>query len=276
MPNRLLKESICTSEDIEALSTFAENMFYRLIVNCDDYGRMDARPAILKSRLYPLKDVRENQIVKALEEMELAGVVLKYTVEKKPYLQLPSWGRHQRIRNSKEKYPGPDQADEKELAASCGELRQVAASCGLNPIQSESNPNPNQNPKARAQARGDDFFGHNFSSPLRGKLLEWLEYKKERRQKYTPTGQKSLMAQVENRLKEHSEADIIELIGESMANGWQGIIWDKLKKRDFQGRASPSQLGGALERSYAPGELEAKIKDPLEEFMEEQEGRNDV
>ena len=47
MPNRIIKETICTSDTIERLTPFEETFFYRLIVNCDDYGRMDARPAIL-------------------------------------------------------------------------------------------------------------------------------------------------------------------------------------------------------------------------------------
>lgn len=66
MPSRIIKESICTSDEIDKLSAFAEVFFYRLIVNCDDYGRFDARPKILGSRLFPLRDVRENQVIDAL------------------------------------------------------------------------------------------------------------------------------------------------------------------------------------------------------------------
>ena len=42
MPNRIIKESICTSCEIDSLTPEQEVFFYRLIVNCDDYGRMDA------------------------------------------------------------------------------------------------------------------------------------------------------------------------------------------------------------------------------------------
>lgn len=64
MPNRLLRESICRSESIDALSWFEEVLFYRLIVNCDDYGRFDGRPAIIKGSLFPLKDVAIKDIEK--------------------------------------------------------------------------------------------------------------------------------------------------------------------------------------------------------------------
>ena len=59
MSNRILKESICASENIDGLSAFQETFFYRLIVNCDDYGRMDARAKILAARLFPLKGLKE-------------------------------------------------------------------------------------------------------------------------------------------------------------------------------------------------------------------------
>ena len=148
MPNRIIKESICTSENIDQLSAFQETMFYRLIVTCDDYGRMDARPKILAARLFPLKDIRVTQIEDALRALTSAELVTLYTVDGKPFLQMNTWNKHQRVRDSKEKYPGI------EFAASRGESPQVAASCGLNPIQSNPNPNPNPNPKCtRAQVR---------------------------------------------------------------------------------------------------------------------------
>ena len=35
MPNRILKDSICTSETIEGLTDAEEVFFYRLLVQCD-------------------------------------------------------------------------------------------------------------------------------------------------------------------------------------------------------------------------------------------------
>lgn len=108
MPNRILKESICTSDDINQLTAFEETVFYRLMVNCDDYGRMDARISLLKSRLFPIKDVREDQVQKAINALSLLGMVSVYTVDHKPYLQLTGWDRHQTIRAKRSKFPSPD------------------------------------------------------------------------------------------------------------------------------------------------------------------------
>ena len=149
MPNRIIKESICRSDTVNELSWFEEILFYRLIVNCDDFGRFDARPAIIKGSVFPLKSVTEKQILDALSKLSTVGIVYLYDVDGKPYLQFVTWEHHQRIRNSKEKYPAP--SDEFiAIAETCGELRRVVARAGAesNPIQSESNPNPNPNPNS--------------------------------------------------------------------------------------------------------------------------------
>lgn len=111
MPNRILKESICTSDDVATLDWFDEVFFYRLIVNCDDFGRMDARPAILRARLFPLKDVTNSMIEKAVDALHDAGLIYVYKVNGKPFLQLRTWERHQQIRAKKSKYPGMDETD---------------------------------------------------------------------------------------------------------------------------------------------------------------------
>jgi uncharacterized phage protein (TIGR02220 family) len=128
------------------MTSFEETFFYRLWVNCDDYGRMDARTTILKAKLFPLKDrLTLKDVQGALTKLVDIGCVELYEVEQKPYLYLPTWTVHQRVRNLREKYPSPDNADIlPRVAADCGEFQQDAARAGAesNPIQSESNPNP--------------------------------------------------------------------------------------------------------------------------------------
>jgi len=138
MSNRILKQSICTSESIDQLDWFEEVFYYRLIVNVDDYGVFDARPKILKASLFPLREVKLSQVEKAIASLSSKGLIHLYTVEGRPFLNLPSWAEHQRVRNSKHKFPTPDQEDSPQTAESCGESRRVAASCGEPPQTAES------------------------------------------------------------------------------------------------------------------------------------------
>jgi hypothetical protein len=105
VPNRLLRDGICTSEAINLLSAEEEVMFYRLLVVCDDYGYADARPAILKAQCFPLKEsVTLAAIERWLQSLSGKGLVARYRKDEKPYLAVNKW--EQRVR-SRQKYPGP-------------------------------------------------------------------------------------------------------------------------------------------------------------------------
>lgn len=109
MPNRIIKESICSSDTIDSLSWFEEVLFYRLMVNCDDFGRFDGRPAIIKNRLFPLKDnLTAKTVSNAVNALANSGLVVLYEFEDKPYLYLPTWNKHQSVRAKKSKYPSPE------------------------------------------------------------------------------------------------------------------------------------------------------------------------
>jgi len=108
MPNRILKESIKSSPQIDMLSWFEEVVFYRLMVSADDYGCMDGRTVLLKNELFPTKDtVTKKAVEDAIAHLVSIGLLCKYTVNGMPYLFFPTWEKHQRIRNKHRKYPEP-------------------------------------------------------------------------------------------------------------------------------------------------------------------------
>ena len=159
VPNRIIKESICTSEEIDKLTAFQETMFYRLIVNCDDYGRMDARVKILASKLFPLRrDIRENQIEDALRALTSAELVILYTVDGKPFLQMKTWEKHQTIRAKTSKYPPPE-SGVITPASRCKQMQADESRCFRNPIQKESESESKKEMEKIARAREDMPFG---------------------------------------------------------------------------------------------------------------------
>lgn len=111
MPNRILRESVCTSETVHRLDWFEEVCFYRLTVQCDDFGRMDARLPVLKARLFPLcETVTTEALAAAFDTLEGVGLIQRYEVDGLPFLQLPTWEKYQRVRNKRSRYPSPDEA----------------------------------------------------------------------------------------------------------------------------------------------------------------------
>ena len=101
VPNRIIKESICTSEDIAGLSMGAEILFYHLIVKADDYGVYFGNEQIIKNTCFPLKssEIKLKQVASWLNELINAGLIFAYVAEDgKKYIQFVKWAKHQQIR----------------------------------------------------------------------------------------------------------------------------------------------------------------------------------
>ena len=113
MGNRILKESICMSAEIDALTWFEEVLFYRLIVTVDDYGIYPADPVLLSHILFPRKEsVSRKTLSDALASLEKNRLIRRYSVPGQgDFLILTTWTRHQRLRSSRRKYPGPEEAE---------------------------------------------------------------------------------------------------------------------------------------------------------------------
>ena len=157
MPNRLLYESVKTSNEIDQLSWFEEVVFYRLITTVDDYGCYDGRVIVLKNELFPTKEtVTTASIRSALEKLERAKLLVRYESDGKPYIYLPTWGKHQRIRNKKRKYPIPPQlsdicqSNDSQLTANC----QSESKSTPNPIRIQSESEIESNPTLLKQFPG--------------------------------------------------------------------------------------------------------------------------
>ena len=157
MPNRFIKESICTSENIDQLTEFQEVFFYRLIVNCDDFGRYDARLKLLSSKLFPLRDVSIEKVAETLEALQDADLITVYEVKGHPYLQMKTWASHQQPRASKSKYPGPNEADAQTDDNECYQL----LSDDISGEQAESDDNKNHRIRIRNRNTLSDIRSRN-------------------------------------------------------------------------------------------------------------------
>lgn len=66
---------------------------------------------------------------------------------------------------------------------------------------------------------------------LKNKVLEWLEYKKQKKKNYTEIGLNTLLKKIEEQSQKYGIEKVIALIDDSMANNYQGIIWEKLENK---------------------------------------------
>ena len=150
MPNRIIKDTIAKSEKVNGLTDFQFRLWVHLITYVDDYGRGDARPAIIKGSCFPFRDRMTNKdIEKGLADLAGAGCVGLYTVDGKPYLYFPNWEQHQRVRSKISKCPAPTENNAcQQLAATCGDSQQNAPVI-QNPESRIRNPESRTNARAR-------------------------------------------------------------------------------------------------------------------------------
>lgn len=231
MPNRIIKDSIRTSDSINSLSWFEECLFYRLIVSCDDYGRFDGRLAIIKGMCFPLKDgVTTKNIENALSKLVSAGLVKRYVVDGKPYLSLPTWEQHQNIRAHKSKYPKPEESHVNTDEYNC---MQMDADAPV--IQSES----------KSESKSKSYTG---DVRLDGAVVDFMEHRKKLKKPMTEKAVSLLVKKLEKLGNTTDER--IAIINQSIERGWQGIFplesgenrqngtnkFNNFKGRDYSGQ----------------------------------------
>lgn len=108
MPNRIIKESIRTSYEVDGLSYEAEVTFYRLLTLADDFGRFQGDPRVLQSSLFPLRSsIRSADFTRWIVELARADLTRLYTHKGKPYGYFPKWAVHQNTRATKSRFPEP-------------------------------------------------------------------------------------------------------------------------------------------------------------------------
>ena len=79
------------------------------------------------------------------------------------------------------------------------------------------------------------LMAYPISDQLKAAVETWLKYKTERRESYKEQGLRALMKKVSEAEQKYGTLAVIDTIDSSIANRYQGIIWDRLG-----GRASPN------------------------------------
>ena len=107
-----------------------------------------------------------------------------------------------------------------------------------------------------------------LNNNIYNKIYEWLEYKEERKEKYTEIGLKSLLTQIEKQIEYYGEEEIINLIEECMSNNYKGIIFDKLKNKSDYNKATPIWFDKNNQNKNISIEEEKELENLLKEIGE--------
>ena len=184
-------------------------------------------------------DFEENTVVLALKALEGLNMV----VTNNDYLTIAGWEEYQniegmeKIRESKRLAQARWRAKQKEstvdskryLVDDAEEDRDIDTE---KDIEGEKK---RENTLTLFKRLAKDYiFDMDIHEDLTAKAEEWVRYKMERKESYKEQGMKSLLRQIENNALTYGDQAVCDLIDDSMANGWKGIIWDRLKKPTAQ------------------------------------------
>lgn len=94
---------------------------------------------------------------------------------------------------------------------------------------------------------------YKLSDAVISTLDEWMRYKGEIGDEYKPTGCKTLLTRVATSVLGYGDEAIINLIRESISNGWHGVIWERLGRTNTRPRPSMSAVEEfVMEGDYEP------------------------
>jgi len=105
---RMIDPQIWVSEQFAGVSVLQRLLFIGLFSVADDEGRLKGSSAYIKSIIFPYDSITAQVIEQGLKRLSEVGLICLYTVEDLQYLHLPSWSKHQYIREPRpSKIPTP-------------------------------------------------------------------------------------------------------------------------------------------------------------------------
>jgi hypothetical protein len=100
---RMIDKVVILSKKINAISEGAENLYYRVNISADDYGRYHAEPEILKGQIYTLRKIRLAEIFRRVDELWGIELIKIYAVNGEKYLEIIDFEKHQTFKSDRPK-----------------------------------------------------------------------------------------------------------------------------------------------------------------------------
>ena len=109
MSDRMLRMRFLSDERVEKVTWADEAVYIRLLLNVDDYGNVEARPNLLRSRLSPTKEISIEEIKQSCARLCEAGLLSTYAVDGKDYFHFEGFEDEQVLKYFHRSVPGPNE-----------------------------------------------------------------------------------------------------------------------------------------------------------------------
>ena len=93
---RLIHPSCCTSISLANVSLAAEVLWWHIISQCDDQGRIVGDTKTLKGITVPVRqEITLENIPELLTELETESLIIRYSNSATPLIQVKTWWSHE-------------------------------------------------------------------------------------------------------------------------------------------------------------------------------------
>lgn len=231
---RMFAKTIVDSDAFLEMPTTSQLLYFHLAMRADDDGFVNKPKSLMRMVGCKDDDLKLLFVKKFLIPFESGVVVIKH------------WKIHNYIR--KDTYTETKYKEEKatlELDENSAYRLADAAPLQLRDDSVTSPSTQDRSGKDRVRigegSKGKKETTHDLLQRLLAdyvipmalqiKMTEWITYKTERKEQYNEQGMKSLLRQIEANCVQYGDQAVCDLIDDSMANGWKGIIFDRLKQK---------------------------------------------
>lgn len=153
---RTIKPDFFISETVSTLQFRTRLTWIGLWTHCDDYGRHRDNVKLIKAAVWPLDAVSLRDVAEDLDALVTAGLLYRYEVDGRTYLQVTTWDEHQKVdRPSKSTIPAPTEGTavngaEPDVSAAQG-TRQDTRVTLASPRESPSSPRDRKGKEGRGR-----------------------------------------------------------------------------------------------------------------------------
>lgn len=220
---RTIKPSFFKNEDLADVPMSARLLFIGLWCLSDKEGRLEDRPKRIKAELFPYDSIEIDQ---QLSRLQSAGFIIRYEVGELKVIQIINFSKHQRI-------TGTEATSESDLPEFVGNNKETTRKHSGNTLDDR---------KGYIGKEGKEYKERNGASPPDGvfeKLdlkipfsesftdhwIKWKDFKKKEHRfffKSVHSEQEALNVLV--KLSDGIEETAIDIIQQSIANGWKGLF----------------------------------------------------
>ena len=246
---RMFAKTIIDSDAFLEMPTTSQLLYFHLAMRADDDGFVNKPKSLMRMVGCKDDDLKLLFVKKFLIPFESGVVVIKH------------WKIHNYIR--KDTYTETKYKEEKAtLELDENSAYRIADTTPLH-LRDETVTSPSTQVRLGKDREGKDRLGEGSKGKketthdllqrllpdyvipmvLQVKMGEWITYKTERKESYKEQGMKSLLSKIEDHSVMYGDQAVCDLIDDSMANGWKGIIFDRLKQKPV--RQAPSARGSS-------------------------------